>query len=72
MKKPTLRDLLDENPAADTKLLEKSLRLAEKLRDLGFSGSRYRLATPISRAGAADRSNDKHPEEHARHLIGRF
>lgn len=73
MNKPTLQDLLDANPDADRELLEEALRIAEKLRESGFSGARYRLATPISRAENRERRTPNQRGSHADHrLVRRF
>lgn len=45
---PTKEDLLKSNPRVDAAVLDKSLELAEQLRDAGMTRARYTLATPAS------------------------
>jgi hypothetical protein len=70
MKKPTLTELLEQNPDVDRELLKESLRLAEKLREAGFEGARYRLATPTSKARASEYAK-RNGAGHAHHLVQR-
>lgn len=48
MKRISAEELLAMNPDIDPEELEAIQRMAERLKEAGFEGARYRLATPLT------------------------
>lgn len=71
MKRPTIEELLAQNPDVDPNELKEAQQLADRLKDSGFEGARYRLATPLTGRRARDRSPDQIRERHSHSLVRR-
>jgi thiazole synthase ThiGH ThiG subunit len=48
MKRVNIDDLLKQNPDLNPDEVEEARRLMDRLRETGFEGAPYRLATPLS------------------------
>lgn len=70
MKRISAEELLAQNPQVDPAQLEAAQQLADRLREAGFQGVRYRLATPLTGRRPAVRPPDKEKGRHA-HLTRR-
>jgi len=65
-------ELLKRTPGVDANLLRESQRLGQRLKESGFKGARYRLASPMTdKSGKALPPSDAPVDQHAHHRTRR-
>ena len=70
MKRISAEELLARNPNVDPETLKEAQQLSDRLKESGFEGARYKLATPLTGKRHSDRATDKE-RGHAHHLSRR-
>lgn len=64
MKRLSAEDLLAKNPHVDPAQIDQAQKLSEVLKEAGFEGARYRLATPLTGRRPAPRPDKRKIHSH--------